>query len=229
MQVIANGTSPIPLGLYGMVFATYPTHKGDQFQPMTAHDFRNLVRGPIAAVSLHFTWADIQPDPPPSLRESAAEKQGIRGHGTYGDDEFTSAPLDAFLASLDSACVAEGRLDGCLPVFLKPYFAFEPAWTYTGPAAANSSAPEMATNVLGMRVVLQPRAWNPYEGPVVPNTTIPVSTDPAWHRQVSRMTAFVDGWLSTADPQCTRIPVLHFIPPVMTSVRTTPSSHILLI
>ena len=81
--VIAHGTSPVPVGLYAMVFADYPAtsppgahgascgrlSRGgwSQYPPMTAEDWSALVgNGYISAVSLHFSWGDIQPDPPPA-------------------------------------------------------------------------------------------------------------------------------------------------------------------
>lgn len=64
---IAAGTSPVPIGLYAMVYATYPDAHGEQFFQMTQEDYNQIVsNGYIAAVSLSFTWADIQPNPPPA-------------------------------------------------------------------------------------------------------------------------------------------------------------------
>ena len=113
--LIAAGTSPIPVGLYAMIFVSYPdapvgrardascgrlaSHGRSQFPPMTPADWAALAgNGYITAVSLHFSWADIQPDPPPA---------------PLSFDRLTAA-LDA----IDAGCAANGRPKGCLPVFL---------------------------------------------------------------------------------------------------------------
>lgn len=201
--LLANGTAPISIGLYAMIFVEYPkTHS--QFPPMTPADFRGLVRGPATGVSMHFSWADIQPRAP-----------------SPGDSGFSSSLLDAFLDSIDAACVAEGLPKACLPVFLKPFLAREPDWSYRGPPAT-TNRPTIAMNELGMRVVVQPREWIPFPNDVVPNSTIPISTDPAWQRQVNAATAFVADWLERADPNATRVTMVHFFPPVMTSLQMRP-------
>lgn len=51
---------------------------------------------------------------------------------------FCSSLLDRFLERLDHACVSVGRPAHCLPIFLKPYMAREPAWTYDGPEVVPS-------------------------------------------------------------------------------------------
>jgi hypothetical protein len=52
---VAPGTSAVPIGLYAMIYATYPpagTH-GSQFLPMTASDWESVARrGEVAAISL---------------------------------------------------------------------------------------------------------------------------------------------------------------------------------
>ena len=83
------------------------------------------------------TWADVQPLPPPAA---------------YNFSSLTSA-----LNSLDAACADNGKSAGCMPVFLKPYFAKHPLWTYDGP---NVSVPTIATNKLGMQVIVRPTGTN---------------------------------------------------------------------
>ena len=215
--VIAPGTSPIPVGLYGMIFASYPAgppppggHGHGQFPPMTPTDWADLAgNGYIAAVSLHFTWADVQPDPPPAPL-------------TF--DRLTTA-LDA----IDAGCAAHGRPKGCLPVFVKPYYAREPGWTY--PTRGHGvRVPTVATNALGMKVVVRPTdpngtdLWNPnnWLAGVTADKAIPISTDPAWQSQVRRLTLGLAGWLGDVDPNATRVPVLHFSGPVMGSLQMRP-------
>ena len=128
-----------------MVFASYPSV--GQFRPMAATDWESLVRtGYIAAVSLHFSWADIQPLPSPA--------------------PLNFSLLSTALDDMDRACSVYGKPAGCLPVFLKPYLAKHPSWSYTGP---NVSVPTVAKNILGMRIVVRPTdpetgrdIWNRY-------------------------------------------------------------------
>ena len=222
--VIAAGTAPIPVGLYAMIFASYQTdappgardascgrlasHGRSQFPPMTPADWTALAGNSyIVAVSLHFSWADIQPDPPPA---------------PLSFDRLTAA-LDA----IDAGCAANGRPKGCLPVFLKPYFAREPEWSDPGPGVR---VPTVATNALNMKVVVRPTdltgadVWNKnnWLGGVTSNKAIPISTDPGWQRQVAKLTRAVAGWLGRVDPNATRVPVLHFVGPVMDSLTMRP-------
>eukprot|EP00038_Savillea_parva_P031820 m.90745 g.90745 ORF g.90745 m.90745 type:complete len:630 (-) comp9877_c0_seq3:96-1985(-) len=63
---VAPGTAAVSVGLYAMVFATSMVPSKHP-HPMTASDYRALVtNGYIVGMSLHFTWADIQPLPPPA-------------------------------------------------------------------------------------------------------------------------------------------------------------------
>ena len=222
--VIAPGTAPVPIGLYVMIFASYPTdtpagaddascgrlssHGRSQSGLMTSTDWAALAGNDyITAVSLHFSWNDIQPAPPPA--------------------PLTFDRLTAALDASDAGCAANGRPKGCLPVFLKPYFAREPDWSYTGPAVR---APTVATNALGMKVVVRPTdlngtdVWNGKNGlgGVTANRAIPISIDPAWQRQVATLTRAVACWLGSVDPDATRVPVLHFAGPVMDSLTMRP-------
>ena len=129
--------------------------------------------------------------------------------------------------AIDAGCVANSRPKGCLPVFLKPYFIREPAWSYRGPGV---QLPTVATNALGMKVVIRPTdpngtdAWNMYNylGGVTANRAIPISTDPVWQQQVATLTSGVAGWLGSVDPNATRVPVLHFAGPAMDSLTMRP-------
>jgi hypothetical protein len=120
------------------------------------------------------------------LVEGAYAKQG-RAHSRR------LHPSEA--ARLDNACAEHGKAAGCLPVFLKPYWAKEPAWSCIGP---NVSVPTVATNELGMVAVVRPTAackdiWNPYitTAEVEATRAIPISTDPAWQAQVHSLTQAV--------------------------------------
>jgi hypothetical protein len=113
-----------------------------------------------------------------------------------------------------------------LPVFLKPYWAKEPAWSCIGP---NVSVPTVATNELGMMAVVRPTAackdiWNPYitTAEVEATRAIPISTDPAWQAQVHSLTQAVGTWLAEIDPNATRVRVVHFAEPAMPSLQMRP-------
>jgi hypothetical protein len=87
----------------------------------------------------------------------------------------------------------------------------------------------MATNALGMKVVVRPSVngtdlWNPWNwaGGVTANRAIPVSTDVAWQTQISRLTKGVNDWLGAVDPNSTRVRVAHFSGPVMGSLQMRP-------
>eukprot|EP00039_Didymoeca_costata_P021587 m.344922 g.344922 ORF g.344922 m.344922 type:complete len:478 (-) comp25425_c0_seq1:87-1520(-) len=199
---LSPNTSPVPIGLYSMLFVHYDeTDYHNQFPQISVKDFQEIIRSRyIKAISMHFTWADIQPTDAPCCDPTL---------------------LNNFLTMLDKACALEGLPHSCLPIFMKPYFAHEPSWTYDGPPAS-SGDPFLACNNVGMKVLVQPRDWNPHFGPVVPNVTIPISTDPGWQNQVAKLTAFLDSWLAEIDPNATRIPIVHFAGPVMTSLQMRP-------
>ena len=151
------------------------------------------------------------------LVEGAYAKQG-RAHSRR------LHPSEA--ARLDNACAEHGKAAGCLPVFLKPYWAKEPAWSCIGP---NVSVPTVATNELGMVAVVRPTAackdiWNPYitTAEVEATRAIPISTDPAWQAQVHSLTQAVGTWLAEIDPNATRVRVVHFAEPAMPSLQMRP-------
>lgn len=210
---IAQGVSPIPIGLYAMVFASYPPpppgiKKKSQFPPMTSSDWDSLVKNEyIAAVSLHFTWADVQPLPPPA--------------------PLNFSVLTESLDAIDLACVSNGKPKACLPVFLKPYLVNEPLWTYTGPT---HGVPTVATNNLGMRVVVRPTfpngtdMWDAFNwaGGATANRAIPISTDPVWRAKVLQLGRGIGDWLATVDPDTKRVRVMHFLAPAMTSIQMRP-------
>ena len=205
--VLVEGVTPVPIGLYAMIFASYPPV--GQFRPMEPADWESLVHnGYNAAVSLHFSWADIQPQPPPA--------------------PLNFSLLTAALDSIDKACIVYGKDASCLPVFLKPYFAKHPDWSYTG---HNVSVPTVAKNALGMRVVVRPTdpttgvdRWNKYinEAGVEAGRAIPISTDPLWQEQVAKLMRGVGEWLEKIDPSATRVRVVHFSGPVMSSLQMRP-------
>jgi hypothetical protein len=208
--VLAEGVAPVPIGVYAMIFASYPPF--GQFKPMAAADWESLVHnGYNAAVSLHFSWADIQPEPPPAA--------------------LNFSLLTAALDSIDRACATHGRHAGCLPVFLKPYFAKHPEWSYTGP---NVTVATVARNALGMRVVVRPTnattgcdAWNKHidEAGVEAGRAIPISTDPFWQEQVATLMRGVGQWLEQVDAAASRVRVVHFSGPVMSSLQMRPGPH----
>ena len=208
--LLAEGIAAVPIGVYAMIFASYPA-KG-QFKPMLATDWDALVRnGYVAAISLHFSWADIQPEAPPAA--------------------LNFSLLTAALDAIDKACTVHGKGAGCLPVFLKPYLAKHPPWSYTG---ANVSVPTVSKNVLGMRVVVRPTnattgydAWdkNIDEAGVEASRAIPISTDPVWQAQVATLMRGVGGWLEEVDPAASRVRVCHFAGPVMSSLQMRPGPH----
>lgn len=205
--LLAEGVSPVPIGLYAMIFASYPPV--GQFKPMEPADWESLVHNEYnAAVSLHFSWADIQPFPPPA--------------------PLNFSVLTASLDSIDKACMVYGKPASCLPVFLKPYLAKHPDWSYTGP---NVSMPTVAKNALGMRVVVRPTdpttgldSWNQYieEAGVEAGRAIPISTDPQWQSHVAKLMRGLGGWLEEIDPSATRVRVAHFSGPVMSSLQMRP-------
>jgi hypothetical protein len=220
--VLAPGTAAVPVGLYAMAFASYSN--GSQFKPLNATDYAALVRGPppvnrsssrtqgpgyVAALSLHFSWADIQPHAPPAPYDFSA--------------------LSDVLDGLDAACADAGRAPACVPVFLKPYLAREPAWTTA--ALPDVTTATVATNALGMRVVQRPTyavngtdMWNKnirLDGGD-PQRAIPISTDETWQRVVSELTVAIGGWLAEVDPAVTRVRVLHFMPSMMASLQMRP-------
>lgn len=206
--ILAEGLAPVPIGVYAMIFASYPADRG-QFKPMASADWETLVHnGYIAAVSLHFSWADIQSLPPPA--------------------PLNFSVLTTALDDIDKACSVYGKPAGCLPIFLKPYLAKHPAWSFTGP---NVSVPTVATNALGMRVVVRPTepetgddAWNKYidQAGVEAARAIPVSTDAIWQSHVAFLMRGVGGWLEAVDPSATRVRVCHFAGPVMSSLQMRP-------
>eukprot|EP00038_Savillea_parva_P031817 m.90719 g.90719 ORF g.90719 m.90719 type:complete len:547 (-) comp9877_c0_seq1:96-1736(-) len=206
---VAPGTAAVSVGLYAMVFATSMVPSKHP-HPMTASDYRALVtNGYIVGMSLHFTWADIQPLPPPA--------------------PYNYSCLTQALDMLDSACVSAGKKPACLPVFLKPYLAHEPSWV--SPFPYGNPAPVIGHNALGMRVVVRPTdrngtdLWNKY---VTESTSvdgvrgIPISTDSAWRVQRNTIVTSLGQWLEEVDPNAIRVRVMHFVGPLMASLQMRP-------
>lgn len=73
-------------------------------------------------------------------------------------------------------------------------------------------------NQVGMRVLGAPPSW---QG-VMTNATVPLSCDPAWHSILDQVMDAIDAWLGEQDEGVTRVPIVHFLGPLMTSLQMRP-------